>query len=172
MAAQLVDPNWTILRSYGLPAEVAAEAGRLVPAYQAGLEPADAEYVRVLLGKLVVHLPDRNRPEELDAMVFDDYLRVLRYPKDIWDKGYDEALRRHTWFPKIAELRAIMSPLLIERMDRRTRLEMIAFFGSKPKPYVRSPEEVAGIRNQVGGLRRLADFWPKVRAALKKGGAG
>jgi len=166
--AELLDArNWNILSAYGLGSAIATEAATLASIYRANEKPADQDFVRILLGKLLVHLPDRNRPEDADTMVFDDYLRVLKYPADIWQAGYDEVLRKHIWFPKIAGLHAIMAPMLTERINRRTRLQMIAQFAKMPKRLIKSPEESGAVR-QAAGLRRITNIWPKVRAALTR----
>lgn len=165
MAAHLDAGSWApadIEKNDDLANEAQAHLERVINT----LSPAHEDWVRILLGRLVMHLPDRQRPEDAQAMVFDDYLRILKFPVDIWEIAYDEALRRFKWFPTIHELNAIMGPLLTRRRRDRVRLEFIARLARKPAPVI-PPKD----GRRTGRLTKIGDFWSRVRAAINEKGA-
>jgi len=131
------------------------DAIRTEAALRTFLQPADAQFVRMRIAmlKLVTAAPgtDGMSEPQIDAMLraqIGEYLRLLAdYPADIWAWACDEAPKRSKWFPKVAELEAMMRPRLEQRQRAHRRAKQILDAITNPRARVEHQPRTAEQRN-------------------------
>ena len=106
--------GWELPKS--LSPEVAGQLPTLIADHERHLHPAPSEEILTRLAQLSLHFWHPDRPKGHTQALLRDYIEDLaEYPADILEEGIRQYRRRGKWFPKIAELREIMEPMLEAR---------------------------------------------------------
>ena len=116
--------GWELPKS--LSPEVAGQLPTLIADHERHLHPAPSEEILTRLAQLSLHFWHPDRPKGHTQALLRDYIEDLaEYPADILEEGIRQYRRRGKWFPKIAELREIMEPMLEARRNDLWRLRKL-----------------------------------------------
>ena len=116
--------GWELPKS--LSPEVAGQLPALIAEHERHLQPAPSEEILTRLAQLSLHFWHPDRPKGHTQALLRDYIEDLaEYPADILEEGIRQYRRRGKWFPKIAELREIMEPMLEARRNDLWRLRKL-----------------------------------------------
>lgn len=116
--------GWELPKS--LSPEVAGQLPALIAEHERHLQPAPFEEIATRIAQLSVHFWHPDRPKGQARALVRDYIEDLaEYPADILEEGIRQYRRRGKWFPKIAELREIMEPMLEARRLDLLRLRKL-----------------------------------------------
>ncbi len=116
--------GWELPKS--LSSEVAGQLPTLIADHERHLQPASSVEILTFLAQLSLHFWHPDRPKGHDQALLRDYIEDLaEYPADILKEGIRQYRRRGKWFPKTAELREIMEPMLEARRNDLWRLRKL-----------------------------------------------
>ena len=141
--------GWELPRS--LSPEVAEQLPALIAEHERHLQPAPFEEIVTRLAQLSLHFWHPDRPKGHTQALVRDYAEDLaEYPADILEEGIRQYRRRGKWFPKIAELREIMEPMLEARRNDLRRLQKLI------EIKVREPDLLPNAEPKDRGAREVA----------------
>jgi hypothetical protein len=108
------------------------------------LEPAPQPFIRQLLARLFVVCKAPSGASSDEARIRTaEMLRLLgHYPADIWQEAADDWMRSSGWYPTVADLEAIMRPLLGERTRMLSRGEDILAARKPDRPQLSGDEKL------------------------------
>lgn len=116
--------GWSVPKT--IPAALAEKLPGLLQMVERSLIAAPATAIGLALTELSVHYWEKDRPQGHFKSLARDYLEDLSHvPPDILAEGIRQYRRNAVWFPKVAELLAIVNPMIDQRKREADRLRRL-----------------------------------------------
>jgi hypothetical protein len=109
-----------------LPENMEAQLPTIYSTLESGLRPTGKEALAIELGRLGLHCRPPDHSQSQLKILMEDYIEDLsEFPLDLIQDACKEWRRNEKWWPKISELREIITKLHSERKNALFRANSI-----------------------------------------------